>query len=86
MVTYVIGKAYDKYFVRRNIKKKLSDVDRQKKILFSLGRKKKKFASNKNSRRPPPQISNGASLIPDEKKMSGLRPYIGPLGLPNNLA
>ena len=33
MVTYIIGKAYDKKFLRRNIKKKLSDVDRQKNTL-----------------------------------------------------
>ena len=30
MVTYIIGKAYDKKFLQRNIKKKLSDADRQK--------------------------------------------------------
>ena len=36
-VTYIIGKAYDKKFLQRNIKK--------------------------NSSPPPPQISNGASLI-----------------------
>ena len=41
MVTYIIGKAYDKKFLRHNIKKKLSDVDRQKKSLFSIGGKKK---------------------------------------------
>ena len=34
MVTYIIGKAYDKKFLRRNTKKKLSDVDRQKKNCF----------------------------------------------------
>ena len=54
MVTYIIGKAYNKKFLRRNIKKKLSDVDRQKKRLFSLGCKKK-IASNKNSSPPPPR-------------------------------
>ena len=37
MVTYIIGKAYNKKFLRRNIKKKLSDVDR-KKNLVSHGR------------------------------------------------
>ena len=41
MVTYIIGKAYDEKFLRRNIKKKLSDVDRQKKRLFSLVGEKK---------------------------------------------
>ena len=44
MLTYIIGKEYDKKkdisFLRQN-KKKLSDVDRQKKRLFSrLGEKK----------------------------------------------
>ena len=40
MVTYIIGKAYNKKILRRNIKKKLSDVDRKKKK-NSLGGKKK---------------------------------------------
>ena len=53
MVTYIIGKAYDKKFLRRNIKKKLSDVDRKKKTCFPP-EEKKKFASNKNSTPPPP--------------------------------
>ena len=49
MVTYIIGKAYDRNVLQRNIKKKkLSDVDRQKKEV------KKKFASSKNSSAPPP--------------------------------
>ena len=61
MVTYIIGKAYDKKILRRNIKKKLLDDDRQKKDCFFSGGRKKKFASNKNSS-PPPQICNGASL------------------------
>ena len=60
--TYIIGKAYDKEFLRHNIKKKLSDVDRQKKACFPP-EVKNKFASNKNSKPPPPQISNDASLI-----------------------
>ena len=55
MVTYIISKAYDKKFLRRNIKKKLSDVDRQKKACFPP-EVKKKFASNKNSRPSPPDI------------------------------
>ena len=59
MATYIIGKAYDKKFLRRNIKKKLSVVDCQKKRLFSLGGKKK---SLQTTRTLPPQISNGASL------------------------
>ena len=41
MLTYIIGKAYDKKILQHNIKKKLSDVDRQKKNLFSTGGKKK---------------------------------------------
>ena len=46
MVTYIIGKAYDKKILQRNIiKKKLSDVDRQKKACF-----------------PPPDIKWCASL------------------------
>ena len=58
MLTYIIGKAYDKkniLFFRRNIKKKLSDVDRKKKDCF-LADVKKKIASNKNSSPPPPDI------------------------------
>ena len=47
MVMYIIGKAYDKKFLRRNINKKLSDVDRPKKILFSLGGKKKSLQATK---------------------------------------
>ena len=53
MVTYIIGKAYRKKLLIRNIKKKMSDVDRQKKRLFFLESKKKKFASNKKSPPPP---------------------------------
>ena len=41
MVTYIIGKAYDKKNLRHNIKKKLSDVDRQKKACFPPEVKKK---------------------------------------------
>ena len=63
MVTYIIGKEYDKIFLRRNIKKKLSDVDRQKKRLFSLGGKEKSLQATLGPPpSPPPQISNGASL------------------------
>ena len=58
MVTYIIGKAYDNKKFQQNIKKKLSDVDRQKKACFPSEEKKLK----KNSSPPPPQISNGASL------------------------
>ena len=46
VVTYIIGKAYDKKCLRRNIKKKLSDVDRQKKVC-----KQQKLYSP-----PPPDI------------------------------
>ena len=63
MVTYIIGKAYDKKFCDKTYKKKLSDVDIAKKKLVFHRRWKKKFASNKNSSAPPPQISNGASLM-----------------------
>ena len=63
MVTYIIGKAYDKKCLRRNIKKKLSDVDRQKKNCFPLEVKKKLQATKTLATPPPPpQISNGASL------------------------
>ena len=54
VVTYIIGKAYDKTFLRRNIKKKLSDVDRQKKM-FSLGGKKKSLQATKTLGPPPPR-------------------------------
>ena len=56
MVTYIIGKAYDKKFLRRNIKKKLLDVDRQKKSLFSTGGKKKSLQATKTLGPPPPDI------------------------------
>ena len=58
MVTYIIGKAYDKKILRRNIKKKLSDVDRPKKRLFSLeGKKvKKSLQATKTLAPPPPDI------------------------------
>ena len=55
MVTYIIGKAYDKKFLPRNIKKKLSDVDCQKKILFSLIVKKKSLQATKTLAPPPPR-------------------------------
>ena len=62
MVTYIIGKAYDKKILQRNIKKIVGRWS-PKKSLFSNGSKKKKIASNKNSSPPPPpQISNIASL------------------------
>ena len=52
------GNLHNKESIRQKIssaehKKKLSDVDCQKKTVFSR-RRKKKFASNKNSRPPPP--------------------------------
>ena len=64
MVTYIIGKAYEQKFLRRNIKKKLSDVDRQKKDCFFSEVKKKVCKQQKfcTPPTPPPQISNGASL------------------------
>ena len=52
MVSYIIGKAYDKKFLRHNIKKKLSNVNRPKKVCFPP-EVKKKLASNKNSPPPP---------------------------------
>ena len=51
----IIGKAYDKKFLRQNIKKQLLDVDRQKKSLFSLGGKKKSLQATKTLA-PPPDI------------------------------
>ena len=56
MVTYIIGKAYGKKFLRHNIKKKLSDVDRQKKSLFSTGGKKINLQATKTLAPPPPDI------------------------------
>ena len=63
-VTYKIGKAYDKKIIRHNCehkKKNCRTLIAKKKNCFTL-EVKKKFASNKNSSPPPPQISNGASL------------------------
>ena len=40
MVTFILEKAYDKKIIRQNIKKKLSDVDCQKKNCFLLEIKK----------------------------------------------
>ena len=54
MVTYIIGKAYNKKFLRRNIKKKLSDVDRRKKNFFLSGVKKRLQATKTLA--PPPDI------------------------------
>ena len=57
MLTYIIGKAYvkkKKFIFSTKHKKKLSEADRQKNLLFSRGGKKK-FASNKNSTPPPPR-------------------------------
>ena len=61
MVTYIIGIYISA--LQRKLKKQLSDVH-HKKRLFSCGGKKK-FATNKNCRPPPPHISNGASLTPE---------------------
>ena len=41
MVTYIIGKAYDLTFLDETLKKKLSDVDCQIFLLFSLKGKEK---------------------------------------------
>ena len=65
MVTYtglimLIGKAYDKTILRRNIKKIVGRCS-PKKSLFSTGGKKKSLQATKTLG-PPPQISNGASL------------------------
>ena len=59
MLTYVIGKAYDKkrYFISSTKhKKKLSDVDREKKRLFSRLGKKKSLQATKTLAPPPPDI------------------------------
>ena len=55
MVTYIIGEAYDKKFPQRNIKKKLSDVVRQKKNCF-LSEVKKNLQATKTLAPPPPYI------------------------------
>ena len=78
MLTYIIGKAYDKKnifnFFDETLKKKLSDVDRKKKDCFLT--EVKKFASNKNSSPPPPpQISNGASLITKNFRIANDKKY-----------
>ena len=66
MVTYIIGEAYDKKdisFFLRNIKKNCRTFIAEKKDCF-LAEVKKKFATNRNSSTPPPpQMSNGASLM-----------------------
>ena len=62
MVPYIIGKAYDKKNFRRNMKKKLLDVDCQKKYCFLSEVKKSLQATKTLGPPPPPQISNGASL------------------------
>ena len=56
MVTYIIGEAYDNKFLQQNIKKKLSDVHRQKKSLFSTRGKKKHWQATKTLGSPPPHI------------------------------
>ena len=67
MVTYIMGKAYDKIIYSSSstkIKKKIFWLLSQKKKDCLLAEVKKKFAASKNSI-PPPHISNGASLTPD---------------------
>ena len=56
MVTYIIGKAYDRKILRHNIKKKILGRWSPKTKLVFHRRIKKKFASNKNSSPPPPGI------------------------------
>ena len=51
MVTYIIGKAYDKKCLLHNLKKNCRTLIAKKKSLFYTGGKKK-FASNKTL--PPP--------------------------------
>ena len=58
MVTYIIGKAYAKKILRKNIKKIVGSW-----TLSSLGGKTKSLQVTKTlAPPPPPQISNGASL------------------------
>ena len=64
MVTYIMGKAYEKkiYFISSIKQKKLSDGT---KVCFLA-----EVKSNKKSSPPPPQISDGASLKLYVKKFS----------------
>ena len=65
IVTYKIGKAYDKYIYfssSTKIKKKIVGRSSQKKRLFSCGGKKKVANNTKSS---PTPISNGSSLTPE---------------------
>ena len=55
MVTYIIGKAYDKKFLRHNIKKKNVGRSSPKKSLFSTGGKKKSLQATKTLGPPPPR-------------------------------
>ena len=59
MVTYIIGKAYDKKFIRHNMKKKIVGRWSPEKNLFSTGGKKKSLQTTKTLGLP--QISNAAS-------------------------
>ena len=72
MITYIIGKSYDKKFLQRNIKK-LSDVDRQKKSLFSTGGKKKSLQATKTlvPKVTAPAVSGVATM--DTTLDSGVR-------------
>ena len=54
MVMYIIGKAYDKKFLRHNIKK-IAGRWSPKKSLFSTGSKKKSLQATKTLA-PPPDI------------------------------
>ena len=66
MVTYIIGKAYDKniYFSSSTKIKKKCRTLIAKNILFSYGGKKKSLTPTKTLG-PPPHVSNGASLSPE---------------------
>ena len=55
MVTYIIGKAYDKKILQRNIKKNCRMLI-AKKSLFSTGGKKKSLQATKALAPPPPDI------------------------------
>ena len=57
MVTYRIGKAYDKKILQLNIKK-LSDVDSQKKDCFLSGVKKSLQATKTLAPSPPPPTAD----------------------------
>ena len=61
MVTYTIGKAYDKKIIRQNMKKNCLTLIAKKKDCF-LSEVKKKICKQQFNSRLPPHLSNGASL------------------------